>query len=59
MDGLMDQLAGEAGLHGYVSIRNVGIGALQNLSFNLTTNSRGNSGASQSAAGTQHVFQFA
>ncbi|MEH2509610.1 hypothetical protein V1291_000964 [Nitrobacteraceae bacterium AZCC 1564] len=59
MDGLIDQLAEKAGVHGYVSIRNVDIGDLQNLSLNPPTNWLGNSGASQSAAGTQHLFQFA
>jgi hypothetical protein len=61
MNGLIDQLAEKAGLHRYVSIRNVDIDPFQKLSLNPSTNwlSNSNSGASQSATGTQHVFQFA
>jgi hypothetical protein len=59
MDGLITQLAAKAGLHGYVSTRNVDIGDLQTLASNPDTIRQGNSAANQSAAGTQLLFLFA
>jgi hypothetical protein len=58
MDGLIDQLAAKASLHGYVSLPKIDIGDLQNSSFNFHTNRQGLSGRSLSAAGTQRLFQF-
>jgi hypothetical protein len=61
MDGLIDQLAWEAGLYRYVSVQTVGIGDLQNLShdfFNARTSQQSVLGTNQSATGTRCLFQF-
>jgi hypothetical protein len=62
MDGLIDQLAGEAGSYKRVSAQNVDIGDLQNLFYNLFDAHAGRQstlGTGRSAVGTQHLFPLA
>jgi hypothetical protein len=58
MDGLIDQLAWEAGLYRYVSVQTVDIGDLQNLSHDARTGKQSVLWTNESTAGARYLFQF-